>query len=1083
MQCFVQKMFNTDLQISSMQNLLKAAITLFWILSVFFATAQPTQIFNQPDAGMRTAIRLYEQERYVAAKNQFEKIIDEIFPPSDLESEKRLYMEARFYRALSATQLRQKDADFQLLSFIEDFPAALEVNEAKFYLGQFYFISKKYREVIPVLAALDASLLPIQQAAASHYYLGYSYFTRDQFKEAKRELEQISGLKNEYHYPANYYLGVITYEEGDGLAALVYFNLLKESANYSRIIPYYITKLQFELGMYDELLAYALPLSANKEVKQLANINYLIAQAYFKKSEFVKAIPYLKRYQEQGGQLVSEDYYQLGYAAYIGKDYKTAVSNLSKTASRNDSVGQSATFILGDCYLRLDKKEQALTSFYAASRLSFDLEIQETAAFNHAKLGYELNIHPQSLTWLKDFVINYPRSKYGDEAREHLGNLLLSTKNFKEAVEVIEGINNRNLTINRSFQKVAFYRGVELFNQGVFQEAIRYFDKSLTQSLDKNITAMTYFWKGESLYRLGSLKPAVVEFQKFVRAFPVTSGLEPENSMIAANYALGYCYFKQQDYLLAISHFESASKEIQAGDAKIQQHQFIQSIFGDLLLRLGDAHFAINAYPQAVSYYQMVMTRNLIGADYANYQEAILQGLTNNKDKKISSIKGMIRKYPGSLYLDNAMLELANTYFINDQYDDALKQLDSLILKRPNSFLVKNALLVKGLILYNNEQYEEAITAYKQVITDHPKTQEARDALGGIKNIYIQLNKVDTYLAYAATVPSAQVTLTEQDSITFQAVELVYNQNDCEKAIPELTRYLNRFPDGFFAVNARYLRADCYSRTKQVALMVQDFIFVADQNRNIYSERTFARLSKYYFELKDYTNAITFYTKLAQNSDSRWNILDANQGLMRVFFALNQMADARTYANVVVGYEHSNETAVWEAKLILAQILLSENELSDALVAFTSLYEQTKSEYGAAAKYFIAEIQFRRNEYLPSQNTIFELIDKIPYYEEWIGRSFLLLAETYVALMEDFQAIATLQSIVDNRPADAISNQARTRLAELQARQVQKRRQEQAPRNTAPPENGGKEEGEAGEGKPNDSGENKEPSEGESNND
>ncbi len=1075
-----------------MYNLLKAAITLFWLLTVFFATAQPTQIFNQPDAGMRTAIRLYDQERYVAAKRQLEKIIDDVFPPSDLESEQRLYREARFYRALSAAQLRQKDADFQLLSFIEDFPEALEVNEAKFYLGQFYFISKKYKEVIPVLASLDAALLPIQQAAAAHYYLGYSYFTRDQFKEAKGEFEQISGLKNEYHYPANYYLGVITYEEGNGLAALAYFDLLKESTNYSRIIPYYITKLQFELGMFDELLVYALPISANKEVKQLANINYLIAQTYFKKSEFVKAIPYLKRYQEQGGQLVSEDYYQLGYAAYIGKDYKTAVSSLAKAASRNDSVGQSATFILGDSYLRLDKKEQALTSFYAASRLNFDLEIQETAAFNHAKLGYELNIHPQSLTWLKDFVTTYPRSKYGDEAREHLGNILLSTKNFKEAVEVIEGISNRNLNINRSYQKVAFYRGVELFNQGVFQEAVRFFDKSLTQSIDKNISAMAYFWKGESLYRLGSLKPAVAEFQKFVRGFPVTNGLEPENSMIAANYALGYCYFKQQDYLLAISHFESASKEIQASDATIQQHQFIQSIFGDLLLRLGDAHFAISAYPQAIGFYQMVMTRNLIGADYANYQEGILQGLTNNKDKKVASLKGLIRKYPGSLYLDNALLELANTYFINDQYEEALKQLDSLIVKRPNSFLVKKALLVKGLILYNNEQYELAIASYKEVIADHPKTQEARDALAGIKNIYIQLNNVDAYLAYTATVPSAQVTLTEQDSITFQAVELVYNQNDCNKAVLELTRYLNRFPDGFFAVNARYLRADCYARNKQFDLMVQDLIFVADQNRNIYSERTFARLSKYYFERKEYGMAITFFNKLAQNSDSRWNILEAYQGLMRSHFALNQLSEARTFANNVVNYEHSNETAVWEAKLLLARILLAEDALSDALVAFTSLYEQTKSEYGAAAKYFIADIQFRRNEYLPSQNTIFELIDKIPYYDEWIGRAFLLLAETYVALEEDFQAIATLQSIVDNRPVDAISDQARTRLSELQARQVQKRMQKTTPNNSTQPESpeNGLGDGPAGEPKesgeikdPEAGGENNKPKEGDTNND
>ncbi|MFN3528934.1 MAG: tetratricopeptide repeat protein [Bacteroidia bacterium] len=1030
--------------------LLAISIILLSSLSLY---AQRTQKYNQPEADLAAAVRLYEQERYVAAKKQFEKVIERIFPPSELEEEQRIYREARFYKAISTAQLRQKDADLQLLAFIENYPEALEVSEAKFFLGQFYFISKKYREVIPVLASLDASLLSLQQAAAAHYYLGYSYFTKNQHKEAKRELEQISGLKNEYHYPANYYLGLIAYEAGDGEEALQYFYKLKESANYARIIPYYISKLLFELNRYDEMLAYALPLSANKEIKQLANINYLIAQAYFRKSEFVKAIPYLKRYQEQGGQLVSEDYYQLGYAAYIAKEYKEAVRNLSKTASRTDSVGQSATFILGDCYLRLGQKEQALSSFYAASRLSYDLEIQETAAFNHAKLGYELNIHPQSLSWLKDFVTSYPRSKYADEAREHLGNLLLSTKNFREAVEVIEGISGRNLTINRSYQKVAYFRGVELFNQGIFHEAVKFFDKSLSQPIDKTIAAQSHFWKAESLYRLNNLRAATTEFQKFVQAYPVTSGLEPENSIVAAHYGLGYCYFKQQEYLLAVSHFEKAYQGILNGDKDIQYHQFIQNIYGDVLLRLGDAHFALNAYQDAVNYYQLVVDRKLSGGDYANFQQAILLGLLNQREKKVASLQALISQYPTSLYLDNAILELANNYFINLEYAKALGMIDTLERKRPNSLLLKNALLVKGLVYYNQEQFDQALLAYKRVITDYPKTQESRDALAGIKNIYIQRNEVETFLQFAATVPSASVTLSEADSITFQAAELVYNQNECGKAIAELTKYINKFPDGFFAVNARFLRADCYGREDRTELMLQDLRFVADQARNLYSERTYARLAKHYFGRKDYAEAISYYLKLESNSDSRWNVLDAYQGLMRSYFAVEQWEQAGVYANKLLDFEHTGESLRFDARLVLARLLLQNNQLSDAFVAFTSLYEQTKSETGAAAKYFIAEIQFKRQEFVPCQNTIFELVDKIPYYDYWIGRAFLLLAETYVALDEDFQAIATLQSIIENRAADEITAQARQRLEELRARQVAKRSPQ--PKQSPPDDGGG----------------------------
>ncbi len=1021
-----------------MQKKWIGALVLLLCFSIL-VKAQRTQIYDANQEQMRMIESLYQNSRYVAVKRQSERLMAAIFPPSELKEDQDVYRRAKYYRALSTAQLRQKDADHQLLAFIEEYPDALEVNEVKFFLGQFYFISKKYKEVIPVLSSLDASLLALDQSAKARYYLGYSYFTRDMFKEAKQAFEQISGLKNEYHYPANYYLGVIAYQEGEGEAALAYFDKLRESANYARIIPYYITKLQFELGRYDALLAYALPLSANKEVKQLAAINYLIAQAYFKKGEFVKAIPYLKRYQEQGGQLVSEDYYQLGYAAYVGRDYKEAVKYLSKAASRTDSVGQSATFMLGDSYLRLGLKEQALSSFYAASRLNVDVDIQEMAAFNHAKLGYELNIHPQSLTWLKDFLANYPTSKFGDEAKELLGNLLLSTKNFKEAVEVIEAIAARNLTINRSYQKVAYYRGVEVFNQGVYQEAVKNFDKSLSQSIDKNITAKALYWKAEALYRLGDLAGAIADYQRFIQAYPVTDGFEAENTLFAAHYGLGYAYFKRQEYVLAITQFEAGLKDLQKQPAKVQNQAFAQSAYGDMLLRLADAYFAISTYTEALRHYQAVMAKNLTGADYANYQEAILFGLLKQKDKKVSALLQFQKRFPGSLYLDNAILELANTYFLDDNYQQALKQIETLSEKRPNSLLLKKAILVKGLVYYNQEQYQAALDAYKAVIAQYPKTQEARDALVGVKNVCIQLNKVDEYLAFAATVPSATVTLSEEDSITFQAAELAYNQNDCDNGIASLTRYINRFPDGYFVVSARFLRADCYGRKGDTTLMLQDLVFVADQPRSLYSERVYARLAKLYSTKRDTAQAVKYFGLLEQNSDSRWNYLDAIQGLMRAYFGQSEKALAKAYAEKIKQFEHADEQAKLEADLVLAQLQLQDGQLSEALLAFTAIYEQNKGEYGAAAKYYLAEIQYKRADYALAQQTIFELVDKIPYYDTWIGKAFLLLAETYVALEEDFQAIATLQSIVDNRAADAITLQAQRRLDELKARQVKGR--------------------------------------------
>lgn len=995
------------------------------------ALAQRTRIHEDPEGSLRYGKELMERQKYAAAKSVFEAILNEEFPKTDVNLQTELIKEASFYRAIAGVELRQTDADYRLLQFIETYPEDLRSDEAKFYLGRYYFESKKYRDVIRVLSGTESIYFNTAQAAAYHYYLGYSYFTRDSFEMAKTSLLEVSELQSEYRYPANYYLGFIAYQNGENELALKHFMRLTDSKHYNRIVPYFIAKLYFEQGRYEDMLQYTLPLSGNREVKNQAGINYLIAQAYIRQEAYIKAIPYMNRYLEMSGNGSSNDYYQLGFAQYQAKEYAASVANLSKSTNRKDTIGQHASYLLGDVFLKLGQKEKALSSFYATSKLNFDPEIQELAAFNHAKLGYELNIHPQSLTWLREFLVNFPKSAYADEVRTLLGELLLSTKNFKEAVQVIEAIQERNLAINRSYQKVTYFRGIELFNQGVYHEAVKLFDKSLTQAIDKNFTAQAYFWKGESLYKLNKLKDAITELQKFVQTWPATTGLEVENSLITAYYTLGYAWFKQNDFLSAIANFEKSYENLRSADKKVQMNAYIGAMLGDLLLRLGDAHFAANSYPDAQGYYQQAIDRRVAGSDYATFQKAILQGLTNNAEQKITTLKKLLIDYPASLYFDNALLELANTYFIQDKLSLAQQSFDRLIKERPNSLLLKNAYLIKGLIHYNEEQYEAAIKNYKMVVEGYPKTAEARDALNGIKNIYIQQNNVEAFFSYAATVPSAGVTINLQDSITFQAAELVYNQGNCELAVSELSKYLTRFPDGYFAIQARFLRADCYDKQLKFEFMEQDLLFVVAQKRSLYSERSHARLAKYYVSSKNWSKAISQFESLEQLSDSRWNIRDAYLGQMRAYTQLKDTAKSRVYAEKVTSFPHSTEQDKLEAATIFGELAFEGGDLSTAYLQFSAIYEVTKNEFGAKAKYYIAAIQLKRNELAACQASVFELVDKIPYYDEWIARAFLILAETYIAQADYFQANATLQSIIDNRDEDDITRKAAERMAEI----------------------------------------------------
>ncbi|MBK9317834.1 MAG: hypothetical protein IPM91_02635 [Bacteroidetes bacterium] len=53
-----------------------------------------------------------------------------------------------------------------------------------------------------------------------------------------------------------------------------------------------------------------------------------------------------------------------------------------------------------------------------------------------------------------------------------------------------------------------------------------------------------------------------------------------------------------------------------------------------------------------------------------------------------------------------------------------------------------------------------------------------------------------------------------------------------------------------------------------------------------------------------------------------------------------------------------------------------------------------------------------------SQKKCYDVANQVPSYDFWIGKSFILLADNYIALVDTFQAKATLQSILENYEKD-----------------------------------------------------------------
>src|SRR5690606_40355642 len=163
--------------------------------------------------------------------------------------------------------------------------------------------------------------------------------------------------------------------------------------------------------------------------------------------------------------------YQIGYIAYKLGDYQKAIQELEKL-SEPDAYYQSAMITLGDAFLKTRNKQSARNAVIRASKLDSGRQLKEEGLFNYAKLSYEVEFHQVALDATQEYLDTYPRSAKQEEAKTLLAEVLLSTKNYRAAVDILESIGKRGREANAAYQKVTYYRGLEFYNERAFENAI-----------------------------------------------------------------------------------------------------------------------------------------------------------------------------------------------------------------------------------------------------------------------------------------------------------------------------------------------------------------------------------------------------------------------------------------------------------------------------------------------------------------------------------------------------------------------------------------------------------------------------------
>jgi len=394
--------------------------------------------------------------------------------------------------------------------------------------------------------------------------------------------------------------------------------------------------------------------------------------------------------------------------------------------------------------------------------------------------------------------------------------------------------------LREAYQKVAYYRGVQLYREGSMEEAASLFRKSLQMPIDPAIKAMAIFWQGDMAYRNGQYQQSIQLLNQFLTLSRAVSqrDLSEEASVYMANYTQGYNYLKQENYTGALGYFQEAVAGIKRNEPFIQNPVIEEQILGDATLRAGDALFKRNQYNQAVGFYDEAIARRYPDFEYALYQKAIIEGLRGQVTDKILALEQLIQDHPQSEFTDDALYQLAITYQDLGQLSNATRPLEQLIREfGERSDLLNSALIRLGLINYNQGNLQQAIAYYKQVFSNNPESAESSAALRALEEIYINdLGDPDGYFAFLRTIPGYDVKDTAQDSITFRAAEIQFENGNYDRAVSAFTNYIARFPNTkpINLILAHYRRADAYAALKQYSNALLDYEYVVNQGSSKY---------------------------------------------------------------------------------------------------------------------------------------------------------------------------------------------------------------------------------------------------------
>ena len=413
------------------------------------------------------------------------------------------------------------------------------------------------------------------------------------------------------------------------------------------------------------------------EVSSYNNVLYRLAgEKLYDEGRYEQALGYL-----DAGEKTRTSQYKLGMCYYHLGRFDAAYNTLVESASIDqDEMAQNAWLHAGIAALQLQQKENAQKAFLSASQMNQNPALSEQALYNYALTLHEQE-SPNTVTVMEQFLNDFPSSKYATPVSQCLTEVYMQKKNYSKALSAINRVQAPDATTQADKQKVLYNLAFRELSQNKVQDALTYATQAIALGKqDAEAYAEAYYVKGDCNYRLGNYAQAASDLNTAINLGQQTPNGKLKNSGYAL-YSLGYAHFKQQKYNAAITEFQKIT-ELSSATNQVK---------ADALNRIGDCYLNMRNYDEANANYVKAKATDHTMGDYSMLQQAYIEGLRGNYDKKVEIINQMNAEYPTSSQSAKALYEQGRAYVLSGKDDEAAAVFSSISLRYPGSEYAKKA--------------------------------------------------------------------------------------------------------------------------------------------------------------------------------------------------------------------------------------------------------------------------------------------------------------------------------------------------------------------------------------------------------